>query len=404
MLVLLKHPALPHINGPLLLDGSGLPRYWAAVWALFQPADLARSTLSKKLRHIDSFYQHTEESLGTGRLDDALAKFDIDCLSGALEGYFVSIRNRPPITPASEERWQAALQFVTGVVQRLTRNSALAEDLDALNGRLMRFGVLNSKLHISTVRRPERIRSLPSEVVEFLYETLDPACPANPFRGATSRWRVYAVFMLLLHQGLRRGELLTFPADVIKRSFDRNLDRNRFWMDVRYNEYEDDPRYSTPSIKNAPSVRQLPVSQPIALLVDEYVSNYRGRADHSFLLNSQKGAPLSTEAVTKMFQKIAASLPRTLQKILHDQTGQDSISPHDLRHTCAVVRLNQLLSSGLEMKDALERMRVFFGWSRDSDMPLRYARAVFEDRLASVWNNRFDERLEVLRNIPARFK
>jgi hypothetical protein len=63
-----------------------------------------------------------------------------------------------------------------------------------------------------------------------------------------------------------------------------------------------------------------------------------------------------------------------------------------------------MLSKGIEMDDALQRMRVFFGWSRSSDEPLRYARAVFEDRLASVWNDKFDDRVEVLRNIPASMK
>ncbi len=56
------------------------------------------------------------------------------------------------------------------------------------------------------------------------------------------------------------------------------------------------------------------------------------------------------------------------------------------------------------MTDALERMRVFFGWARNSDMPLRYARAVFEDRLVSVWNSKFDDRVDVLRNLPERLK
>jgi len=139
----------------------------------------------------------------------------------------------------------------------------------------MRHELLNSHLHVGTARRPERIRSLPSEVVEFLYETLDPECPANPFRGAASRWRVYTIFILLLHQGLRRSELLNFPADVIKSSFDRGLQQERFWMTVRYNDYEDDPRYSTPRIKNANSIRQLPVSQPIALFVQEYLRTTR---------------------------------------------------------------------------------------------------------------------------------
>jgi integrase len=234
---------------------------------------------------------------------------------------------------------------------------------------------------------------------------LDPESSINPFRDGVSRWRVYTIFMLLLHQGLRRGELLSFPVDVIKSGFDQNRQQVRYWMTVRYNEYQnEDPRYSKPSIKNAPSIRQIPVSKTTALLVQEYATNYRGKPDHSFLINSQKQSPLSTEGVTKLFEKITASLPKRLRKILIDHTGDDSISPHDLRHTCAVVRLNQLLSSGVEMTDALERMRAFFGWSRDSDMPLRYARAVFEDRLASVWNNTFDDRVEVLRNLPERLK
>jgi hypothetical protein len=56
------------------------------------------------------------------------------------------------------------------------------------------------------------------------------------------------------------------------------------------------------------------------------------------------------------------------------------------------------------MADALERLRGFFGWCRDSVEPLRYARAVFEDRLASVWNGKFDDRVDVLRNLPGRLK
>jgi len=274
-----------------------------------------------------------------------------------------------------------------------------------LSGRLMKIELLNAHLHVGKRRRPERIRSLPSEIVEVLYEMLDPESPSNPFPGDATRWRVYTIFMLMLHQGLRIGEVLSFPVDVIKNGFDRNRQQVRYWINVRYNEYvDDDPRYSKPSIKNAQSIRQIPVSKPTALLVQEYVMNYRGKPDHSFLINSQWQRPLSYKGVSKMFQKITTSLPKQLRKILIDHTGADSFSSHELRHTCAVVRLNQLLSSGIEMTNALEQMRVFFGWSRDSDMPLRYARAVFEDRLASVWNSKFDDRVEVLRSLPVRLK
>lgn len=112
--------------------------------------------------------------------------------------------------------------------------------VSSLSDRLVNVQLLNSHLHVGRRRRPERIRSLPAEVVEALYEMLDPESSSNPFVGAASRWRVYTIFMLLLHQGLRRGELLSFPVDVIKSAFDRKQQQVRYWMDVRYNQYENE--------------------------------------------------------------------------------------------------------------------------------------------------------------------
>jgi hypothetical protein len=64
------------------------------------------------------------------------------------------------------------------------------------------------------------------------------------------------------------------------------------------------------------------------------------------------------------------------------------------------VRLHQLLRNDDQMEEALQKMRTFFGWSKKSVMPSRYARAVFEDRLADVWNDSFDDRVALLRAIP----
>jgi hypothetical protein len=103
----------------MFVDGLGLPRFWAAVWTLAQPADLAPSTLSKKLSHIESFYQHAEQVLGFGGWNDVLADFDVEALGRSLEGYFLTTRHRPSITPASEGRWLAALQFVTDFIPKM---------------------------------------------------------------------------------------------------------------------------------------------------------------------------------------------------------------------------------------------------------------------------------------------
>jgi hypothetical protein len=61
-----------------------------------------------------------------------------------------------------------------------------------------------------------------------------------------------------------------------------------------------------------------------------------------------------------------------------------------------------LLERGDAMDEALQKLRTFFGWSRTSTMPSRYARAVFEDRLAGVWNDAFDDRVALLRALPRR--
>lgn len=51
------------------------------------------------------------------------------------------------------------------------------------------------------------------------------------------------------------------------------------------------------------------------------------------------------------------------------------------------------------VENRYEKLRVFFGWSRTSLMPHHYARAYFEDRLATVWQDSFDLHIETLRKL-----
>ncbi|MBN3794124.1 helix-turn-helix domain-containing protein [Burkholderia sp. Ac-20392] len=76
--------------------------------------------------------------------------------------------------------------------------------------------------------------------------------------------------------------------------------------------------------------------------------------------------------VSKIFAQISLRLPLSVLKELKDRTGKRSITPHDLRHTCAVMRLHQLLEQGDAMDEALQKLRTFFGWSKTSSMPSRY--------------------------------
>jgi hypothetical protein len=74
------------------------------------------------------------------------------------------------------------------------------------------LSTLYNQLHVHKSAQPEVIRSLPASTVEWLYQTLDPASVENPFKRTRKRWCVFVAFVLMLHQGLRRGEMLLLPA------------------------------------------------------------------------------------------------------------------------------------------------------------------------------------------------
>lgn len=403
MLIQLSDIPVPrNLRGPILVDEYGLPRYWAAVWSAATASQLADSTHLKKLRHIENLYQHADQLLGRSALDDALGTLNDDTLAIILESWFVSIRNQPQTTESDEKRWQTGLGFVSSVVTWVSKSQA-GRLMRRIEERLQQLSMLYRQLHVNKAKPIEAVRSLPAATVKTLYELLDPESSLNPFPRVRTRWRVFVSFILMLHQGLRRGEILLLPVDCIKSAFDSKQSRLRYWINVQENPYEEagsDPRYSKPSIKTAASIRQVPVSETTAHIIDSYAQNYRGQPQHSFLLNSQTNMPLSTEGLTKVFAEISRRLPVNVLKELNDRTGKQSVTPHDLRHTCAVMRLHQLLQQGDSLEESLQKVRTFFGWSKTSTMPSRYARAVFEDRLATVWNDAFDDRVALLRALP----
>jgi transcriptional regulator with XRE-family HTH domain len=98
------NPLVPvALHGPLLTDQSGLPRYWSTIWSVVSSGQLAESTHTKKLRYIEDLYTHADRLLGKHALDDALASLNETALAEIVESWFVSIRNRSPITVVALE-------------------------------------------------------------------------------------------------------------------------------------------------------------------------------------------------------------------------------------------------------------------------------------------------------------
>jgi len=276
---------IPHF-GHVLVDNLSLPRYWATAWTLLIGGSLAESTLKKKLTHIEAFYQHAEDGHEPGSLDDALGRQDISTVEGLLESYFVTLRNVPQIRSSAEERWRDAVAFVREVSERLTRTPEMSARLADVTLRLERLDRLYGQLRIAKRTNVHFARALPAAVLSELLESVLPGSSSNPFKSEVTQWRGYCAFLLLLHLGLRRGEALILRADFLK--WERTATGRQYWLNVQTNDSEDDPRYSTPSIKTVTSIRQIPVSGIIADAFYAYLDNYRGEQNHPYFLSSMK--------------------------------------------------------------------------------------------------------------------
>jgi integrase len=379
----------------------GRPRYWTSYSLARNGSSWADSTKFEYLSAIDRFYLFVEAQTGSDCLDEIVASLDIDRLEACLDGFLAWLRNEQSRTRRSQAAvWSVTTRFIRACLDDLVHHTATGGRRRTLLERLDRLASMADRLRTGRRRRRQKIRALPAAVVEDLYELAWPDSTRNPFRSTPNQHRNFVIFLLLLHQGLRRSEALLLPVDAVHGERDAHKDAHRYWVDITSNPYEDDdPRAAAPSLKTEWSVRQIPIREPLAIAIENYAGNFRGRQRHSYLFASQERQPLSRNSVNDIFRKLSGRLSKGAARELWKRRKETWISPHDLRHTAAVVRLRQLVSSGIELEVAIEMLRGFFGWSPESDMPRLYGRAYFDERLATVWNADFDARVEILRRL-----
>lgn len=397
----IRHPDLPAgLQTWVLVGPSGVPRFWAAVWQTLKCANQAESTLGRHLSAIERLYVHVVNTTGHDALDTMISQSDFEALGVALQGFFSVLRNEAIRTGEDNSRsWATALQFIRDIAGGSKRSAGL-QAMRRLETHLSQFETLYASLTPSRRRtKPARLRALPATVVEELLNTSDPCSPLNPFRTEQARWRNHALLLLLLFQGLRRGEALILPANACHDGVDPSTGEMTLWLDVDNLVGEDDPRSERPGIKTAHSRRQIPIHEDVVSVLDHYVRNFRGRQDHVFLFASDRGRPISLRSVTYIFQVLSEALSETAKLDLWHRCKAKAVTAHDLRHTCAVARLGQYTDSGMDQKLAIQCLRSFFGWSKDSQMPNHYAQAHYEDRLKTVFRKRFDDRVEILRQL-----
>lgn len=371
-----------------------MPRFWATAW-MFSTFGSALSENSQKarLRHLDAFYHFIDERYGVDSLDDAISSRDAERTQEYVEAFYLALTSQAPCTTTNVQRWEVVRAFIQHTARRLAVSHSSWEALSAFLGVMV-------KLRSHKRGRVKFIRALPAVTLLDLLEVAEPTSPRNPFRSESIRWRNWLIVNLLLLAGLRRGEAMLLQVESLKRDIDPDTGKWLQWLDVTESD-ETDARTTKPSMKTLQSHRQIPVSPGLADLYDSYLSWHRMvNGGHSFLLTAATGEPLSAESFTRMFENFSAAMsPHALQRFSERSGGRRCVSPHDLRHTCATARYSMFMNQDGNRDLALQRMRAFFGWARESVMPEHYARAAIQDDLLKAWNDLFDRRVTLFREV-----
>lgn len=210
------------VSGPYVKDADGLPRFTGTIWVDFLNGSRAESTRSRYARAAEALYTEAENLSPAVNLDVALLGGDIDALEAVLSASLLRMQAKRGNQPTSE--WALSQKFVFDVLRYVD-----GSDHQDFRRRLDRTRELYRQIRPSAPRPPAPVRALPAEVIEDLCEVFHPESRRNPFRTAAIRWRNFTVFLMLLHLGLRAGELLGLPANALSFEFDSRTGGTNFF-------------------------------------------------------------------------------------------------------------------------------------------------------------------------------
>lgn len=210
-----------------------------------------------------------------------------------------------------------------------------------------------------------KLKGLSKEQVVILLKTIHPNSESNPFDDPAIRARNRLIILLLLHLGIRAGELLNIRISDIDWSNNQIIIARR--PDEKY-----DPRADQPLVKTLD--RRLPMKDTLAKEIHRYIVECRkkvpGIRKNDYLLVTHKpgptqGQPLSRSAYLKVINTIAMVEPDLID--LHG---------HELRHTW-----NNQFSEQMDQLDAppspemQEKMRSYLqGWKEGSGTSAIYTK------------------------------
>ena len=225
-----------------------------------------------------------------------------------------------------------------------------------------------------------REKGLTKEQLMILQEVIRPGSEGNPFENLAIQVRNQLMIWVLLHLGVRGGELLNL------RIKDIDWSNNQIVIARRADE-KSDPRVDQPLVKTLD--RRLPMKDTLADAIRQYVTNHRknvpGARKNDYLFVTHKsgptqGQPISSSAYRQVINLIAGASPELA--CLHG---------HDLRHTWnhdfseLMDQKQRKGETSPEQQKEQEEMRSYLqGWKKGSKTSAIYNKRFIEDKASEA--------------------
>lgn len=240
--------------------------------------------------------------------------------------------------------------------------------------------VITSTKRFLTSRRPQKSMDIQSEYKSFdsdqLHKILKAVDPDNQNRIWTSDYITYRneiIIYLFLYLGCRKGELLNLKITDITSPQDGTS-----YLTIMRNPHDgSDSRLYQPLVKTRS--RSIAVNQNLKKKLETYILNYRSAIPNAeltdFLILSNKGQPLSINALDKIFSEISKAV-------------QFNVHAHAFRHTWNdkfSEKSQILVATGKTTESQVENDRAYLmGWIPNSQSARRYSRRAENKRAMEV--------------------
>jgi len=377
----------------VLNPASLMPRFWATAWFAYKAGKSWSATVEEAhCRGLFAFYEHCDARFGAGSLDAVLSDFDDAKLCDMVRTFHGRLSGEKNISTTTVRCWDTVRLFVSDILEIFSKNSCF-------DYATARFLEATGRMRQKVSKRVVSARALPSSTMHEVCQILDPDSHLNPRADPVVRLRNWLILHLFFRAGLRRGELLLLRVDSLFADVDKT-GKVIHWISVQTLEEEDefyevDQRHSAPSLKNVEAFREVPADDELVAQWQEYLLvRPDGPTAFLFTANGQNG--LSKESLDRLFQDVTRRLTPRALKAFRWRTKKKYVSCHDFRHTCATVAYAHFQRT--EDRDTtFSRMRAFFGWAPESDMPAHYSRVAVKDDLIKNWDITFAKQLATLR-------